>query len=139
MLRFEDVVEGAQLPGCDRVVRREDVMAYAEAGGDRNPLHQDDAFARAAGFDGIIAHGMFTMGHLAQCLVDWLGDPSPITRLRVTFRSPVFMDETIHAGGRVKRVDPEMRTATIDLWVTVDRHGSLEHPIRRGEADLRFP
>jgi acyl dehydratase len=137
--RFDELLEGAELPPCDRVVLREDVKAYAEAGGDRNPLHQDDAFARAAGFDGIIAHGMFTMGHLAQCLVDWLGDPSPITRLRVTFRSPVFMGETITAGGRVKRVDAATRSATLDLWVTVDRGGTIEHPIRRGEADLRFP
>ena len=51
----------------------EDVKAYADVGGDQNPLHQDDAFARAVGFDGIIAHGMFTMGHMAACVVGWAG------------------------------------------------------------------
>ena len=139
MLRFEEIAIGDELPVCERTVVREDVKAYADAGGDQNPLHQDDEVAKRAGFDGIIAHGMFTMGHLAQCVVDWLEDPSPITRLRVTFRSPVFMGETISAGGRVKRVDPTTRTATLDLWVTVERDGALEHPIRRGEADLGFP
>ena len=56
-----DVSVGEQLPELRRVVTREDVKAYADAGGDRNPLHQDDAFARSVGFDGVIAHGMFTM------------------------------------------------------------------------------
>jgi acyl dehydratase len=137
--RFEEITLGEELPVCARVVVREDVRAYANAGGDQNPLHQDDEFAKRAGFDGIIAHGMFTMGHLAQCLVDWLGDPSPIKRLKVSFRSPVFMGETIAAGGRVRHLDAATRSATIDLWVTVERGGVLEHPIRRGEAEIRFP
>jgi acyl dehydratase len=137
--RFEEIVVGEELPVCARIVLREDVRAYANAGGDQNPLHQDDEVAKRAGFDGIIAHGMFTMGHLTQCLVDWLGDPSPIKRLKVSFRSPVFMGETIAAGGRVKDLHHVARSATVDLWVTVQRGGVLEHPIRRGEAELGFP
>ncbi len=138
-MRFEDLSVGMQLPVCRRLVTRRDVEAYADAGGDQNPLHRDDAFARRAGFPGIIAHGMFTMGHLTQCLVDWLGDPSVIERLRVQFRAPVFMQETIVAGGRVMALDPDARRAALELWVTVDRGGTVEYPIRRGEADVRFP
>ena len=137
--RFDEIAVGDELPSSGRVVRREDVKAYADAGGDQNPLHQDDAFARKAGFDGLIAHGMFTMGHLSQCLVDWLGDPSPIVRLKVVFRAPVYMGETILAGGRVKAVDAATRTATLELWVTVQRDGVLVYPIRRGEADVALP
>ncbi len=74
-------------------------------GGDQNPLHQDEAFARAAGFPGIIAHGMFTMGHLAAWLSNWAGGPDRIRRLTAQFRAPVFMGEEIVAGGRVKAVD----------------------------------
>src|ERR671923_3355 len=50
-------------------------------------LHQDDDFARSVGFPGIIAHGMFTMGHLAACITKWAGDPEALKRIKVQFRA----------------------------------------------------
>jgi acyl dehydratase len=138
-VRFEDLSVGLEIPPLAKVVTREEVRAYAEASGDRNPLHMDDDVARAAGFPGVIAHGMFTMAHLASCLVRWLGDPTPLARLRAQFRAPVFMGDTIVAGGRVRELDPENRRALLEVWVTVDRDGAVEHPIKRSEAELRFP
>ncbi|MGE5461476.1 MAG: MaoC/PaaZ C-terminal domain-containing protein [Solirubrobacterales bacterium] len=136
--RFAEVAVGEELPTLARTVTREDVKAYADASGDQNPLHQDDGSARAVGFPGIIAHGMFTMAHLTSCLVAWLGDASALRRLRVQFRAPVFMGETIVAGGTVRALDPQTRTATLNLWVTLERDGSTEYPIRRGEAEVRL-
>ena len=129
---------GDELPTLTREVTREDVRTYAEVSDDRNPLHQDDEVARRAGFPGIIAHGMFTLGHLASCLVSWVGDPAAVTRLRASFRSPVAMGETIVAGGRVRALDREAGTALLDLWVTVERDGVTEHPVKKGEAEVRL-
>jgi acyl dehydratase len=131
-----DVGVRSDLPSFSRVVTPEAVKAYADAGGDQNPLHQDDEFARAAGFPGIIAHGMFTMGHLATCLSKWAGGPERIHRLTAQFRAPVFMGEEIVAGGRVKAVDVERGLAVVECWVTVERDGRTEWPIKRGEAEL---
>ena len=128
------VQSGDQLPELRRVVTREDVKAYADAGGDQNPLHQDDAFARRVGFPGILAHGMFTMGHLAACLVAWAGDPAAILGMTASFRAPVFMGEEMVAGGRVRAVDPASGLVTVETWVTVERDGQTEYPIRRGQA-----
>lgn len=136
--RFEDVAVGTELPTLAKVVTREDVKAYADASGDQNPLHQDDAFARTLGFPGIIAHGMFTMAHLASCVVGWLGDPAALARLRVQFRAPVFMGETIVAGGTVRSLDAATRRAIVDVWVTVERDGAIEHAIRRSEAEVQL-
>jgi acyl dehydratase len=119
-------------------VTREDIRAYADVSGDRNPLHLDDEVARRAGFPAVIAHGMFTLGHLASCVVAWAGDPAAVTRLRAAFRTPVAMGDTIVAGGRVRELDPEARTALLELWVTVDRDGTEELPLKRGEALVRF-
>ena len=130
------VEAGSELPTRSRVVHAEDVKAYAEAGGDANPLHQDEAVARAAGFPGIVAHGMFTMGHLAACITDWAGGPDRVRRLTSQFRAPVFMGEEIVAGGRVKSVDAERAVAVIECWVTVERDGQTEWPIKRGEAEV---
>ena len=137
--QFEDLRVGAELPSLRRRVTREDVRAYADAGGDQNPLHQNDDVARSVGFPGIIAHGMFTMGHLATCVTVWAGDPANVLRLSSQFRLPVLMGEEIVAGGRVRAIDDDTRTAIVELWVTVDREGSTEFAIRKGEAEVRFP
>ena len=130
------VEAGSELPTRSCVVTAEDVKAYAEAGGDANPLHQDEAVARAAGFPGIVAHGMFTMGHLAACIAEWAGGPDRVRRLTSQFRAPVFMGEEIVAGGRVRSVDAERAVALIECWVTVERDGRTEWPIKRGEAEV---
>jgi len=136
MPSVRDVAVRSEIPPLSRVVTPEAVKAYADAGGDQNPLHQDEAFARAAGFPGIIAHGMFTMGYLAACLSRWAGGPERIRRLTSQFRAPVFMGAEIVAGGRVKAVDVEQRVAVIECWVTVERNGKKEWPIKRGEAEV---
>jgi meromycolic acid (3R)-3-hydroxyacyl-[acyl-carrier protein] dehydratase HadB len=139
MRRWEDTIVGDELPVMCRVVTAEDVRTYAEAGGDRNPLHLDDAFARSVGFDGIIAHGMFTMGHMARCVVDWAGgDPANVIELSAQFRTPVYMGDTIEAGGSVLSVDSGERTATVQIWVRVMRDGLAEWPIKRGTAVVRL-
>ena len=139
MKAFEDVAVGDELPALHRVVTAEDMKAYADASGDQNPLHQDEAFARSVGFDGIIAHGMFTMGHMAACIIEWSGgDPATVVQLSAQFRAPVFMGERIDAGGRVRLLDAEARTATLETWVSVERDGTTEWPIKRGAATVRL-
>ena len=74
--------------------------AYAGASGDYNPLHTDPAFARAAGLDGVIAHGMLVMGLLGR-LVARLSEPGGLRDFRVRFRAPTRPGETLRCGGRV--------------------------------------
>jgi acyl dehydratase len=136
MPSVREVAAGSDLPTLARVVTAEDVRAYAHAAGDHNPLHQDDAVALTAGFPGIIAHGMFTMGHLAACIAGWAGGPERVRRLSSQFRAPVFMGEEILAGGRVRSVDAGRGVAIVDCWVTVERDGRTETPIKRGEAEV---
>ena len=138
MISFDELSLGVEVFTSSRVVTREDVKAYADASGDQNPLHQDDAVARAAGFTGVVAHGMFTMGTLASALLERLGDGAMLERLSVQFRSPVFVGEKIESGGSVRSLDRETRTGVLDVWVRVDRSGTVEWPIRRGEAQIRF-
>lgn len=137
-MTLRDAAPGDAIPPLERTVGREDLVTYAELSGDRNPLHQDDAVARAAGFDGVIAHGMFTMGHLAACLDRWVGGEGDVVRLSAQFRSPVSVGETILATGRVRSVDPGSGTIVAELWVTVERDGTTEHAVRKGEAEIRL-
>jgi acyl dehydratase len=137
--KFDDLELGQELPTRMRLVTREDVRSYAEASGDRNPLHLDDEAARGAGFPRVIAHGMYTMGTLASWLTEWAGDPAALLRLDVNFRAPVLVEETIACGGRILALDAQTRTAVLDVWVTVDRDGATEWPIRKSQAEVRLP
>jgi len=137
-VRFDDLEVGQELPARTRLVTREDVRAYAKASGDDNPLHREDEVARAAGFPRVIAHGMYTMGTLASWLAEWAGDPAALLRLQVHFRAPVLVEETIECGGRVRSLDPDSRTAVLEVWVTLERDGATEWPIRKSEAEVRL-
>jgi acyl dehydratase len=136
--RVTEVAVGDEIQELRRVVTREDVSAYAEASGDRNPLHLDDAFARSVGFPGVIAHGMFTMGHMTAAVVAWAGEPSAVVSVSAQFRAPVFPDDTIVAGGRVRAIDHDDDVAELDTWVVVQRDGREEWPVKRGAARVRL-
>jgi acyl dehydratase len=136
MIEAGGLEPGMELPELARTVTAADVKAYADAGGDQNPLHQDDAVARSVGFDGIIAHGMFTMGHMAAAVAAWAGEGAVVERLLAQFRAPLFMGEEIVAGGRVRAVAEDR--VTLELWVRVQRGDATEWPIKKGEAVLRL-
>ena len=138
MRTLASVSVGDELPELARVVTREDVKAYADASGDQNPLHQDDVFAHSLGFPGIIAHGMFTMGHMAAVVVAWAGEPGAVVALSAQFRAPVFMGETIVAGGRVRSIEARPAVAVLETWVTLERDGRTEWPVKKGEARVRL-
>jgi acyl dehydratase len=137
-VRFQDVHVGQEIPPLSKVVRREEVKAYADASGDQNPLHQDDAFAKSVGFPGIIAHGMFSMAHLAKALTDWLGDPGALKRMKVQFRAVVFMDETLVAKGRIEALDDATKRARLSVWAEVDRAGERQLVIKNSEAEVEL-
>jgi acyl dehydratase len=138
ILRFEGMEVGDEIPSLSKVVKREDVKAYADASGDQNPLHQDDDFARSVGFPGIIAHGMFSMAHLTKAITDWAGDPAALRSIKVQFRAVVYMDETLVAKGRVASLDSGARRATLDVWCEVNRDGQRVLPIKNSVAEVQL-
>jgi acyl dehydratase len=82
---------------------REQIAAYAEASGDRNPIHLDEEFARSVGLPGVIAHGMLQMGLLARVA----GEPRRLRRLSCRFSGMVRPGDTVafrgeQLGGRVQ-------------------------------------
>jgi acyl dehydratase len=74
---------------------REQIAAYAEAGGDHNPIHLDDDFARSVGLPGVIAHGLLQMGILGTVAAEAAGGPSHLKRLFVRFAGMVLPGDTV--------------------------------------------
>jgi acyl dehydratase len=103
-------------------ISRDSLVHYAGASGDFNPIHYRDDFAQSVGLDGVLAHGMLTMGIAVQPVVEWLGDRGTIADYQVRFTRPVPVSpsgtSTISVSARVGVVDDD--GARIDLTVTFD-------------------
>jgi acyl dehydratase len=101
---------------------RDSLVRYAGASGDFNPIHYRDDVAKSVGLDGVLAHGMLTMGLAVQPVVEWLGAGGSISDYQVRFTRPVPVDATSGATvtvvAKVGLIDEE--GARIDLTVTFD-------------------
>jgi acyl dehydratase len=84
---------GAELPPLTVTFRREDLVRYAGASGDFNPIHWSDRMAAALGLPGVIAHGMLTMASAARVVTDWLDDPADLVEYGVRFTKPVVVPD----------------------------------------------
>jgi acyl dehydratase len=92
------------------------IVQYAGASGDYNPLHTDEPFAReVAGFPGVFAHGMLTMGMTARAITDWVGEER-LTRIGVRFTTQVWPGDTLTATVTVTDITDGL--ATLELTTT---------------------
>ncbi len=111
---------GQALPPQSFEVRRSDLVAYAAASGDDNPIHLDDAFARSVGLPGIIAHGMYTMALGGRAITAWAGRPDSVLEYAVRFSKPVVVPADAPAqvvvAGTVRTVEADR--VSVDLTVT---------------------
>ncbi|WP_433162534.1 MaoC/PaaZ C-terminal domain-containing protein [Kribbella sp. CA-247076] len=84
---------GLELPPLTVTFRREDLVRYAGASGDFNPIHWSDRMAAALGLPGVIAHGMLTMASAVRVVTDWLDDPADLVEYGVRFTKPVVVPD----------------------------------------------
>lgn len=133
-VRFEDVSVGDELPERSNAVDRGQLVVYAGASGDFNPIHWNEEFARQVGLPGVISHGMFTMALVGRVVSDWVQDPAAVKRLSVQFREIVVPGETVRAKGKIVEKEESSRTARLELWAEVERDGRTVLPVKNGEA-----
>lgn len=105
---------------------RETLVRYAGASTDFNPIHWNDRSALALGLDGVIAHGMLTMGTALRVVTDWTGDPSALRRYSARFTKPVVVpdDEAgveLRCVGTVTAVGDDIATVTIEVTCGPDK------------------
>ena len=119
---------------CDNLSRTQIVM-YAGASGDYNPLHSDEVFTtKVAGYPSVFAHGMLTMGMTGRMLTNWVGD-GRLTRYGVRFVSQVWPGDTLTAKAKVEGLRQENGQHIVDLSVsTVNQNGQ---EVVKGTASAR--
>jgi acyl dehydratase len=99
---------------------RDSLVRYAGASTDFNPIHWSDRAAAALGLDGVIAHGMLTMGTALRVVTDWIGDPAAVSRYSARFTKPVVVpdDEVgveVRCVGTVTAVGDGTATITVEV------------------------
>ncbi|WP_018347746.1 MaoC/PaaZ C-terminal domain-containing protein [Longispora albida] len=112
---------GAVLPERAFRITRADLVRYAGASGDFNPIHWSDRVAAEAGLPGVIGHGMLTMALAARAVTEWTGDPGALVAYTVKFTKPVEVPDDeqgaeLAVSGVVKKV--EGGVAQVDLTVS---------------------
>jgi acyl dehydratase len=112
-------------------ITRTDIVRFAGAGGDFNPLHHDEAYARAAGFETVFAMGQMQAGMLSRLATDWLGLAN-IRSYKVRFRAKVWPGDVlvlrgIEVGRDGDTVECELEAVrdgsgevAVQAWVTAD-------------------
>jgi acyl dehydratase len=117
-----DVAVGTELPEQVHRVTRADLVRYAGASGDFNPIHWNERVARSVGLPDVIAHGMFTMALAARAVTEWTGDPGALVEYQVRFGRPVVVPDDdegaeLTVRGSVAALLDDGR-ARVDLTVT---------------------
>jgi len=105
--------EGGAVEPLRRSASRADLVRYAGATGDWNPIHWDHDAARAAGLPGIVVHGLLMMSWLAQAAGRYGADPAPLGELRARFRSPLRPGVPAEVTGSVSGTGP----GEAELWM----------------------
>lgn len=124
VVTFESLAKGDVVAESEHTLTRDNLVRYAGASGDFNPIHYRDDFAQSVGLPGVLAHGMLTMGVAGSLATDWLGTAGHVVDFQSRFTRPVPVDaETgavVTVSATVGALDEEARTARLDLKVTFD-------------------
>jgi len=117
-------------------LKRTQIVQYAGASGDYNPLHTDEVFTtKVAGYPSVFAHGMLTMGMTGKMLTDYVGD-ARLTKYGVRFTNQVWPGDTLDSTATVKAVTEKDGVKLVELDVsTVNQNGVV---VVSGYAEARI-
>ncbi|MEY4996939.1 MAG: hypothetical protein RLY59_343 [Actinomycetota bacterium] len=121
MVDFSTLSKGDVIAEESFHLTRDNLVRYAGASGDFNPIHYRDDVAVSVGLPGVLAHGMLTMGLAVQPVSNWAGDPARIVDYQVRFTRPVLVDgqtgADVTVSAAVGALEEDTQIARIDLTV----------------------
>ena len=133
----DDVKVGDELPPLVKgPLQQIQLTRYAGASGDFNPIHQDHEFAKAAGMGDVFAHGMLSMGFVAQAVTDWAG-PAAVRKIGVRFAAIVRLKDTITCRGRVVATSEKDGAHLVDLEIWAENQRGEK--VVTGKATVALP
>jgi acyl dehydratase len=115
---FEDVAEGDEAPEFSHTLTRTDLVQYAGASGDFNPMHHDEIQAKESGLPSVFGHGMFTAGILAKAITDYVGVGN-LRNYKIRFTKQTWPGEVLTTHVTVAKRYDEGREHRVDLECSV--------------------
>lgn len=124
-------------------ITRSDIVRYAGASGDFNPIHTDEGYARSTGAPTVFAMGMLPAGYVAAAVAEWFGGPHRLRRFKVRFTARVWPGDEIRCTGTVTAIEQGLVKVTFEAR----RHGDgpeganakPEETAIIGDADVELP
>jgi acyl dehydratase len=128
---------GATLPEQTYTVTRADLVRYAGASGDFNPIHWSDRVATSVGLPGVIAHGMYTLALAARALDTWAGGPGHVVELGAKFSKPVVVPDDdrgvdVVVRGTVKEVTDDGVKVALEVTSNGEKVLGMPKAVLRG-------
>lgn len=117
-LKFDDVNEGDAAPELRHELTRTDLVMYAGASGDFNPMHHDEVKAKESGLPSVFGHGMFSMGLLGKAITDWVGIGN-LKTYKVRFTKQTWPGETLISTVTVTSKRKDGDENLVDLEVSL--------------------
>jgi len=138
-VRASEVAKGDELPPLEVTLTRQDLVRYAGASGDFNPIHWNERFAAEVGLPDVIAHGMLTMALSGRLVADWTGDPGAIVDHSVRFTRPVVVPDdgtgaVVELSGKVSAINED---GTVKVAITARSGG--QGVLGGATATVRLP
>jgi acyl dehydratase len=133
--RFDEVAVGDRAPERRHALTRTDLVRYAGASGDFNPMHHDEVLAKAAGQPSVFGHGMFSMGFLATALTDWAG-AGRVVRYRVRFSKQTWPGETLVTAVVVTAKREEAGRRLVDVDCSLANESGEEKVVGSATVEL---
>lgn len=143
---YHEIETGAEIPSRQFQVTRADLIRYAGASGDFNPIHWNERIAKSVGLPDVIGHGMFTMALAGRFLTEWAGDPAAVTEYGVRFSAPVVVPDddkgaTLELSGVVtgkldgNKVTVDVTARSGDTKVLTRAHATVRLPAVLAQGD----
>ena len=114
---------GTVLPERIFEIDRELLVAYANASGDQNPIHQNEEFAQSVGLPNVIAHGMLTMALVGKYVTDWAGGSATVKEFGARFVKPVIVPAGEKVDLKVSATIAEINGDRISLTISATSAG----------------
>ena len=117
-LYYEDVAVGDEITPLVKQPTTRQLVMWAGASGDYNPIHYDKDFAQSQGLPGVIVHGALVGSFLCQLITDWIGEQGVISKFTCSYRGMNFPGEALTCRGKVtnKYIADDKRYVECDIW-----------------------
>ena len=117
-LYYEGVAVGGELTTLVKQPTSRQLVMWAGASGDYNPIHYDKDFAQSRGLPGVVVHGQLASCFLGQMVTDWIGEQGRLKKLTLTYRGMNFPGETLVCKGTVtkKYIEDGQHFVVCSLW-----------------------